>query len=292
MALPANPRQENDLDRFLAQVNRWSLGQLSPNTANTYHGAVSRLNTIARAMGRLDLAMRPALIGPGEAAEIVMAMRQVYSPSTIGVTLSALTGLWDAWAREGGPKDNPWKTLRRPRPEQRVAHKILTRDQVHELLASARDRYCYALMATLYYLGLRVSEAIELQWGDLFRGEGETWVTIFGKREKTRQVPVPPHLMGAWKELGKRQDKFSRILIDQEGKPWTRYQAFHVVRQHARALGFGDVSPHWLRHSAAAHLLECGRPINEVQAWLGHANLATTSVYVRIGVPAEIATVL
>jgi integrase/recombinase XerD len=204
-----------------------------------------------------------------------------------------LSGLWQDWSRTVGPEENPWRGIPRRRPEVRVAHKILSRDEVAALLAGALDRpRLYALLATLYYLGLRISEAIQLEWEDLFRegGGGRVWATVYGKRGRTRQVPVPDHVLAAWRQGNSKQEGV--ILLGPFGRPWSRHAAHHAIQRYALASGFPAISPHWLRHSSAAHLLEQGIAINKVQAWLGHANLATTSIYVRLGVSAEMADVL
>lgn len=231
----------------------------------------------------MDLALHPSQIGDAEAREAVAALRARYSPATVQQTLAALTGLWDALSVQGVVTDNPWRRLRRDRPECRVSHRYLTEDEVRRLFRAAQSPEEHVLLRTLYYCGLRVSEAVALDWGDVSEHNGTWTVTVYGKGQRTREQTVPQHLLVEWLEVATSTGDAAPVLVTETGRRWTRFGVYHRVRSCARRASIPRApSPHWLRHSAAVHLLDHGTPVHEVQAWLGHANLATTSIYTQI----------
>jgi site-specific recombinase XerD len=269
---------------FLAVVNAWTLSRASASTAATYGAAWDRLNTMLRTAGRVDLALDPLRIGPAEAALVVAALRRHYRPTTVNLTLSALRGLWRRAAEAGLPASDPWRTVGAERPPVAVAEKLLPREAIPRLFAAARTPYEHLLLRLLYHAGLRVSEACTLNWGHV-RQDGDAWrATIHGKGGKTRWVPLLPELVGEALELdapGRDGDPFAPT--DSRGARWDRFRAHAAVKAAARRAGLGNApSPHWLRHCCAAHLAAAGVPLNEVQALLGHASLATTGIYLRI----------
>jgi integrase len=282
--VPAQRGAPDTFRTWLALVDSWTLSRASAATAATYGAAWSRVDAALRAAGRVDLALNPLRIGPAEAALVVAALRRRYRPATVNLTLSALRGLWRRAADAGLPVGDPWHAVGAERPPVAVAEKVLPREAIPRLFAAARTPYEHLLLRLLYHAGLRVSEACALDWGHV-RQDGDAWrATIYGKGGKTRWVPLLPELVGEALELdapGRDGDPFAPA--DSRGTRWDRFRAHAVVKAVARRAGLGDApSPHWLRHCCAAHLAAAGVPLNEVQALLGHASLATTGIYLRI----------
>ncbi|MFN8520895.1 MAG: tyrosine recombinase [Chloroflexota bacterium] len=165
--------------------------------------------------------------------------------------------------------------------------------------ASTRDR---ALLELLYASGLRISEALGLDVGDLsFVTES---VRVIGKGDRERVVPVGevalaairrylddarPLLAGAIE--GGRAAKGRRsgaaisgpMFLSAHGRRLSRMEAWRAVRRAAREAGIArHVSPHTLRHSFATHLLEGGADLRVVQELLGHASITTTQLYTHL----------
>jgi integrase/recombinase XerD len=70
------------------------------------------------------------------------------------------------------------------------------------------------------------------------------------------------------------------VFLNPQGAKLTRQAVWLMTRKYAKAAGIdGEVTPHTLRHSRAAHMLDGGEDVRRVQEWLGHANLATTQMY-------------
>lgn len=148
-----------------------------------------------------------------------------------------------------------------------------------------RDR---ALLELLYACGLRVSEGIGLEVHQLNLEAG--FVTVLGKGEKQRVVPLGQHAREAIQEYltGERprllRGKASRwLFVRAGGKPVSRQTVWKLVRARARAAAVDThVSPHTVRHTFATHLLGGGADLRVVQALLGHVDIGTTQLYTHV----------
>ncbi|EWS81187.1 integrase [Brachybacterium phenoliresistens] len=148
-----------------------------------------------------------------------------------------------------------------------------------------------AILELLYSSGLRVSELVGLDTGDLDRRRRT--VRVIGKGDKERIVPVGiPALAAiqAWEQDG-------RPVLGAGAAPWEADALFLGVRGRrigdravrtlvdrlARSAGISrHVTPHTLRHTAATHLVEGGADLRSVQDFLGHSSLATTQIYTHV----------
>ncbi len=180
----------------------------------------------------------------------------------------------------------------RPLPE------TLTLDEVEALLGTPdpggtrglRDK---AMLELLYATGLRVSELVKLQLGELNLEAG--FLRVCGKGDKERLVPMGDVARG-WLEryllevrgvLAGMSDRGRRstepVFVTRLGGAMSR-QNFHLlIRDHARVAGIRKpVSPHKLRHAFATHLLERGADLRSLQLMLGHADISTTEIYTHL----------
>src|SRR5207253_7561568 len=149
---------------------------------------------------------------------------------------------------------------------------------------SLRDR---ALVELLYGAGLRVSEAVGLERAGV--DLENRLVRPMGKGAKERVVPIGREATDALRRYLARGrpylDKRHRpeLFLNAKGGGLTRAGAFLILRRLAAAAGLEPerVHPHLLRHSFATHLLEGGADLRSVQEMLGHADLATTELYIQ-----------
>jgi integrase/recombinase XerD len=220
---------------------------------------------------------------------------QQYPPlavATLQRKTACLRSFYRHLRREGLIEHDPTADLRGP-PKTRTLPKVLTREQVTRLLAqpkgteplALRDR---ALLELMYACGLRISEARDLQLGELDLQEG--MLRAHGKGSKQRLVPVGrpavralaaylargrPALVGARAE--------SHLFVNYRGGALTRQGAYKIIQGHARGAGLQRrMSPHTLRHTFATHLLAGGCDLRSLQELLGHADLATTQIYTHL----------
>lgn len=132
----------------------------------------------------------------------------------------------------------------------------------------------HALILFLYASGCRISEALNVQRGDIVDG----WLKIrFAKGEKERIVPLAPIAVQALETYMQEQDMASNyIWLNYKGDVLSRISAYKIVKKY---LG---VSPHVLRHSFASSLIIGGADLRVVQELLGHSSLETTQIYTHI----------
>jgi len=149
-----------------------------------------------------------------------------------------------------------------------------------------RDR---ALLLFLARTGARVSEALDVDAADL-QLDRPRQVLLKGKGRKQRVVPLADDLAkaleGLLRERGVGRHDRSPLFVGAQGERLTRFGAIHIVRRAVAAasermpeLARKPVSPHVLRHSLAMTLLQSGVDLLTIQAWLGHAQVATTHRY-------------
>jgi integrase/recombinase XerC len=151
-----------------------------------------------------------------------------------------------------------------------------------------RDR---ALLELLYATGLRVSEAVSLDWRDL--DPKSRTLRVLGKGGKERMVPFgrpAREALRAWREIwpevrAEDAGDDDPVFLNARGGRLTDRSARRVVDRwvDAAALARG-VHPHTLRHTFATHLLEGGADLRVIQELLGHASLATTQRYTHVDI--------
>lgn len=150
-----------------------------------------------------------------------------------------------------------------------------------------RDR---VLLLFLARTGARISEALGVEAADLSLDGARSQVMLRGKGRKQRAVPLASDLVAAieclLRERGIGRHEHVPIFVGAHGQRLTRFGAIHVVRRaaatarrHMPELARKQISPHIFRHSLAMILLRSGADLLTIQAWLGHAQVATTHRY-------------
>jgi site-specific recombinase XerD len=144
-------------------------------------------------------------------------------------------------------------------------------------------RNCVNLM---YSCGLRVSEAVRIQVSHIDKSTSS--LTIIGKCNRQRLVPIPPTTLQSLRELWKTH-RHKQYLFP------NRYRKSHVsecsvrvaFKQACTVAGIEDVTVHVLRHSFATRLLEAGVDTRIVQMLLGHSSIRSTQIYTHLTVPIQ-----
>lgn len=171
------------------------------------------------------------------------------------------------------------KTIRKqkspPKALERVEQNRLLREA--ERRGKARD---IALIRLMMSCGLRVSETVTVRLTDLDISERHGSVTVQGKGNKYREVPVPPEARRAirgWLEDRKHQAS-EWLFPNRNNNHISARYAEQVIQNIGR---FADIKahPHILRHTAATNMIRTGADLVTIAQVLGHANLNTTSIY-------------
>ena len=187
--------------------------------------------------------------------------------------------------REGKLTENPVTRVEGAARRETRLPRTLSTKQVGDLLAqpdrtTERGKRDAAFLELLYASGLRVSEAANLKIGDVERGR----VRVVGKGGRERIVPLgEPARRALSALLGEGKNRSSYVFRGRGGGALSRQEAWRLVKIHALRAGLPPrLSPHWLRHSFATHLLSGGADIRVIQELLGHARVTTTQVYTQV----------
>lgn len=206
--------------------------------------------------------------------------------------VSGIRSFFKFLTMEGIIPDNPTLTLESPKVGLYLPE-VLSVEEIDAMIAAidpqlAEAQRNRAIMETLYGCGLRVSELINLQMGDIYADEH--YLVVQGKGDKQRIVPMSDRSIEEIRaylperEMLRISPADRHILfLNRRGRQLTRFMIYHIVRDLAVAAGIRrDISPHTLRHSFATHLLEGGANLRAIQQMLGHESIATTEIYLHV----------
>lgn len=208
--------------------------------------------------------------------------------TTISRELASIKAFFHYLYREERILRDPTETIRAPKVEKK-APVILTVDEVTALLAqpgasSPKELRDKAMLELLYATGIRVSELVGLRTSDLNIVVGYI-VCRDGNRE--RMVPFSRTAKDSLLlYLRKGRDELLKgkqspwLFTNCNGQAMSRQGFWKIVKYYGEKSGITTaITPHTLRHSFAAHLLQRGADIHAVQAMLGHCDAATTQMY-------------
>lgn len=215
--------------------------------------------------------------------------------SSMTRALSTLRSFHRFLVAEGLATADPTGSVIAPGRAQRLP-KALSIEQVTALIESTpldtpiglRDR---AILELMYATGARVSEAVDLVVDDVRDDAVLDVITLTGKGNKQRIVPVgqfardalDAYLVRGRPALLAKGRGTPALFLGARGGPLSRQNVFLIIRAAAeRAQITAVISPHTLRHSCATHLLRGGADIRVVQELLGHASVATTQIYTLV----------
>ncbi|MGB9866820.1 MAG: site-specific tyrosine recombinase XerD [Bacillota bacterium] len=216
-----------------------------------------------------------------------------YSRKSVARKQSCVRSFCRFLVRSGMLDDNPGKTVQGPKLGRKLPE-FLSVEEVERLLAvpdastptGLRD---LAILETVYSSGLRVSELVSLNVGDIDFSNG--FVKVMGKGRKERYAPLGSVAIGvlgryleeARPKLCRRGKKCNAVFLNARGDRLSVRAVQHMVKRYARKAGIDrPVSPHTLRHSFATHLMAGGADLRAVQEMLGHQKISTTQIYTHV----------
>lgn len=235
---------------------------------------------------------------PRDTRDFIIEAQRRFNRRTLHNHVSGLRAFYRYWMQRGRVKQNPFSGVPLPKLEKSLP-KFLTEAQMGQLLGGPlkllqnetldafsawRDRLVLEL---LYGGGLRVSELVALNYGDVDFSNGSA--RVMGKGRKERTCPLGAVAMTVLKKF---RDEFARktgpldavVINPEQHRITVRFVQLLVKKYLALADLPMDISPHKLRHSYATHLLNSGADLRVVQELLGHASLTTTQIYTHTSV--------
>ena len=204
--------------------------------------------------------------------------------STVSRTLASLRSYYLFMMQNGVVKSNPTSNLEAPHVEKKIP-KILSGEEVELLLEQPkncdnkgiRDK---AMLELLYATGIRVSELINLDVSDV----------NVPMRKKERIIPMGHQAKDALENYINNVRKYmvkdeneTALFVNCSGARLSRQGFWKLIKYYQHIAGIEtDITPHTLRHSFAAHLLENGADLHSIQEMMGHADISSTQVYSRM----------
>jgi integrase/recombinase XerD len=217
-----------------------------------------------------------------------------YSAATIARKMAAVKSMFHYLVREGAVTANPTADLGSPEVKKPLPRAISPGD-IERLMRQAekkitpeglRDR---SMLHLLYATGMRVSELVTLDMGDL--DFEKSAVRCVGRGLRVRSLPVDAKalvVLRDYLERGRPQllrpgSPTTALFLNHRGQRLTRQGFWLIMKAVARESGVtAEVTPHTLRHSFAAHRLSDGVGLPRLRELLGHANISTTQVYTQL----------
>ena len=211
--------------------------------------------------------------------------------STVSRTLASLRSYYLFMMQNGVVKSNPTSNLEAPHVEKKIP-KILSGEEVELLLEQPkncdnkgiRDK---AMLELLYATGIRVSELINLDVSDV--NVPMSFVRCKGGK-KERIIPMGHQAKDALgnyinnvRKYMVKDENETALFVNCSGARLSRQGFWKLIKYYQHIAGIEtDITPHTLRHSFAAHLLENGADLHSIQEMMGHADISSTQVYSRM----------
>ena len=225
--------------------------------------------------------------------------------SSVARKLAAVRSFLKYLSAQGAVKGNPARSVSTPRQERRLPEYLMMDAAVQLVEApdtttvlGKRDR---AILELLYATGIRVSELVSADLGDLDLTNG--FLRVLGKGRKERIVPFGRKAQGALEDYLAARDEIIRsakgksavareaVFLNYRGGRLTTRSVGLIVDRHVVTLAQRlNVHPHTLRHTFATHMLNAGADLRVIQELLGHESLSTTQKYTHVSTEQLVST--
>ena len=222
---------------------------------------------------------------------IVYLEENHFAAASISRNVASIKAFFHYLQKQGTIEEDISEQLKSPKIVKKLPE-IMTPDEVVCLLEQPkgdnpkeiRDK---AMLELLYATGIRVTELISLEVSDVNMQMGYIVCRDPGKE---RVIPFGP---AARKALENYFEKSRKVMIADlqsdilfvncSGQQMSRQGFWKLIKHYAKKAGIeADITPHTLRHSFAAHLVENGADLRSVQEMLGHSDISTTQIYATI----------
>ena len=284
---------KEEIDHFLTCLSVEK--GFSDNTIAAYHTDLSQLNEfVTEDAAKRGLTPSWSNFKRQEMLSYMLLLKERnYADTTVARKVAAAKSFFGFMVAEGKLSDNPTENVGSPNIGRSLP-KPISISQVRLLLEqparlnkpdAKRDS---AMLSLLYASGMRVSELVSLNLGDV--DTTGDFVRCFGKGNKERIIPIYRNAALVVEEYIKenrphlaRRDDEKALFLNRRGDRLTRQGFWQILKEYAKKAGLeGEITPHTLRHSFATHMLSGGADLRSVQELLGHANISTTQVYTHL----------
>lgn len=277
---------QKEIDSFISYLH--NVKKTSTNTELSYQRDLKKLRTFLEKQGinKAEDITEGALI-----AYVDSMSAEGFKPATISRNIASIKAWFHYMVSNGILKSDISVGLKAPKIEKK-APDIMSLTEVNALLEqpskdSPKEIRDKAMLELLYATGIRVSELIGLKLTDLNLQSG---MITCRDLHKARVVPFGTTAKNAIvRYLNESRDKLvgdgraDTLFVNCSGEEMSRQGFWKLIKYYAKKAGIeADITPHTLRHSFAAHLVENGADLKSVQEMLGHSDISTTQVYVNM----------
>lgn len=277
---------EQAIEQFITYLH--NVKKTSANTELSYRRDLKKVFIFLRSKGLTDLVN----VKEEDLGEYVDSMKeQHFATATVSRNIASMKAFFHFLSQEKLIEKDISENLKAPKIEKKMPE-ILTTEEVVRLLEqpsgdSPKEIRDKAMLELLYATGIRVTELITLRISEVNLPMS---FIVCKDAHKERAIPFG---MAAKNALIKYmteareqmvEDKSSDILFANcSGSPMSRQGFWKLIKYYSKKAGItADITPHTLRHSFAAHLVENGADLRSVQEMLGHSDISTTQIYANM----------
>lgn len=260
----------------------------SENTLNSYMRDLKQLRDYLHEQNGIELTR----VTEKDLKTYIEFLRQNgKSTSTIARNIASWKNFFHYLILQEMMEENPAKDLSAGKAEHKLPE-ILTNKEVELLLqqpktVDAKGIRDKAMLELMYATGIRVSELIDLNLSDVNLQSGS--IRCFSKNRE-RFIPMYPYAISILREYMDhirpamlRSDETEALFVNMSGERMSRQGFWKIIKFYQnKAKIKKDITPHMLRHSFAAHLLENGADLRSVQKMLGHSDISSTLFYTQL----------
>lgn len=273
----------SDFIQYLKEVKR-----TSENTVISYERDLKKLERYLSAQG---ITYVTQITATSLNSYILYLEKEGMKPATISRSIASMKAFFQYLQKNGILEQDLTEELKAPRIEKKVPE-ILSLEEVEQLLnqtkgSTPKELRDSAMLELLYATGIRVSELINLQIQDInlqmeyikCKDSHKERIVPFGSVAKEA---VSKYLAEGRKELVKEAEN-PWLFTNCFGQPMSRQGFWKLIKAYGKKAGIRhEITPHTLRHSFAAHLVNNGADLHAVQEMMGHSDVSTTQIYARI----------
>ncbi len=277
---------EAEITAFVAYLH--NVKKMSLNTELSYKRDLNKVSAFMEAKGITN----PSDITKDALLEYIDYMQNNnFSAATVSRNIACIKSFYHFLYKEGKVSKDVSENLKAPKVIKKIPE-IMTTQEVVRLLEQPkgdapkelRDK---AMLELLYATGIRVSELITLKLSDvnlqmgyiLCRDANKERIVPFGHEARQAILIYLDKARDAMLE----NEKSDILFVNCSGSPMSRQGFWKLIKYYAKKAGIeADITPHTLRHSFAAHLVENGADLRSVQEMLGHSDISTTQIYANL----------
>ena len=281
---------EREIEAFISYLH--NIKKTSSNTEMSYRRDLTKL--------RIYLEITAGSPAGDEVTEehfkkyMAYMERKKFKASTISRSIASIKAFYHYLLKEGLVRKDISDCLKAPRVERKTPD-ILSVEEMEKLLnqpsgGSDKEIRDSAMLKLLYATGIRVSELISLRVSDVNMQMG---FLICREGDRERMIPFDSqvqealrrYLIRARNHMASNEAK-DILFVNCSGTSMSRQGFWKLIKSYARKAGITkDITPHTLRHTFAAHQVENGTDLKSVQEMLGHSDISTTHMYLKLGKP-------